>query len=87
MCSPKVDIQTNIGPDFSMMLAFQLRPGSNGFTCGKLFIGYINFGTESGTKSKFGTHKELIVLNTLKYKYFVNRSRDVSRDHFSKSLK
>ena len=64
-----------------------LRPGSNGFTCGKRFTGYINFGTDYGTQSIFGTHNELIVLNILKYGYCVTRSRDVSRDHFSKSLK
>ena len=34
-------------------------------TCGG---GYI----DDGAESKFGTHKELIVLNILKYKYCVN---------------
>ena len=29
--------------------------------------------------------KELIVLNILKYKYRVNRSRDIPRDHFAKN--
>ena len=28
-------------------------------------------------ESKFGTHKELIVLNILKYKYSVNKSREL----------
>ena len=49
------------------------------------FIGY-NFGIDDGPKSKlskFGTHKELIVLNILEYKYCVNKSRDLSRDHFA----
>ena len=57
-----------------------------GFTCGKCFIGY-NFGIDDGAESKFGTHKELIVLNILKYIYCVNKSRDVSCDHFAKSRK
>ena len=48
----------------------QLRPGSNGFTGGKRFIGYINFRTGYGSESKFGTHKELVVLNILKYNIF-----------------
>ena len=46
-----------------------------------------NFGTDDGAELKFGTYKELIVLNILKYKYCVNRSRDISRDHFAKNLK
>ena len=33
-----------------------------------------------------GTHKELIVLNILKYKYCVNQSH-MSRDHFAKNSK
>ena len=45
-----------------------------------MIIGY-KFGTDCGAESDFGTHKELIVLNILKYKYFVNKSLDVSRDH------
>ena len=32
-------------------------------------------------------HKELIDVNISKYKYCVNRSRDMSFDHFSKNLK
>ena len=35
-------------------------------------IGYNNFGIDDGAESKFGTHKELIVLNIFKYKYCVN---------------
>ena len=49
------------------------------------FIGY-NFGIDDGPKSKLsktGTHKELIALNILEYKYRVNKSRDLSRDHFA----
>ena len=60
-----------------------LRPGTKAFTCGKWIIGY-NFGIDDGEDSKFGTHKELMVLNILKYKHCVNNSRDVSRDHFAK---
>ena len=60
-----------------------LRPGTRGFTCGKWNIGY-NFSIDDGTKLKFGTHKELIVLNILKYKYCVNMLRDTSRDHLLK---
>ena len=56
------------------------------FTCGKWFIGY-NFGIDDDTDSKFGTHKEIIVLGILKYKYCVNKSRDVSRVHFAKNCK
>ena len=44
-------------------------------------------GTDHGTDSKFTTNKELIVLNILRCKYCVNKSRDMSRDHFSKNLK
>ena len=43
-----------------------LRPGTKGFTWGKWIISY-NFGIDDGTESKFGTHKELTVLNILKY--------------------
>ena len=43
--------------------------------------------TDHGTDSKFVTNKELIVLNILRCKYCVNKSRDMSRDHFSKNLK
>ena len=52
-----------------------------GFTGGKWFIGY-NFGIDDGAESKFGIHKVLIVLNILKYKYCLNKSRDMSGDHF-----
>ena len=34
-------------------------------------------------KSNFA-HKQLIVFNILKYKYGVNKSRDLARDHFAK---
>ena len=44
-------------------------------------------GTDHGTDSKFATNKELIVPNILRCKYCVNKSRDMSRDHFSKNLK
>ena len=54
--------------------------------CGKWFIGY-NFGIDDGAVSKFGTHKELIAFNILKYKYYVNQSCDMSRDHFTKNRK
>ena len=63
-----------------------LRPGTKGFTRGKWIIGY-NFGIDDGTGSKFGTPKELIVLNILKYNYCVYKSRDMSRDHFAKNRK
>ena len=47
-----------------------LLPGSNGFTCGKWFIGYNfnSFGSDYRAQSKFGTQKEFIVLIILKYK-------------------
>ena len=35
----------------------------------------------------FGTHKELIVINILNNRYFVNKLRDMSRDHFPKNRK
>ena len=44
-------------------------------------------GTDHGTDSKFATNRELIALNILRCKYCVNKSRDMSRDHFSKNLK
>ena len=47
-----------------------LRPGTKGFACRIWIIGY-NFGIDDDTGSKFGTHKELIVLNILKYNYCV----------------
>ena len=49
-------------------------------------IGY-NVGIDDDAKSKSGTHKELIVLNILKYKYCVNLARDMSRDQFAKNPK
>ena len=64
-------------------ISSSLRPG---ITCGKWFIGY-NFGINDGAESQFRTHKELIVLNILEYKYRVNKSRDMSRDHFAKNRK
>ena len=63
-----------------------VRPGTKGFTSGKWIIGY-KFGIDDGAESKFDTHKELIVLNMFKYKYCVDKSRDVSRDHFAKNRK
>ena len=47
----------------------------------------INFGADDDAESKFGTHKELIVLNILNYKYWVNKSGDMSREHFAKNRK
>ena len=44
-------------------------------------------GIDDGSESKFGTYKELIVFIILKYKYFVYKSRDISRDHFAKNRK
>ena len=38
------------------------------------------------SESKFDT-KELIVVNISNHKYCLNRSRDMSYDHFSKKLK
>ena len=35
---------------------------------------------------KFGTNKELIVLNILKYKYCAVKSRNRSPDYFTKNL-
>ena len=46
-----------------------------------------NFGIDDGAESKFGTHKEPIVLNILKYKNCVNKSRDMSLDHFANNRK
>ena len=62
------------------LLSSSLGAGSKGFICGNWSIGY-KFGTDYGAESNFGTHKELIVLNILKYEYCVNKSRYVSRDH------
>ena len=46
-----------------------------------------NFGIDDVAESKFGIHKQLIVLNSLKYKCCVSKSRDMSRDHFVKNCK
>ena len=46
-----------------------------------------NFGADDDAESKFGTHTELIVLNILNYKYWVNKSGDMSREHFAKNRK
>ena len=54
------------------------------FTCGKWYIGY-NFGIDDGAESEFGTYKELTVIDILKYKHCVNKSRDKSRDNFAKN--
>ena len=63
-----------------------LRPGTKGFACGKWIIDY-NFGINDSAELKFGTHKELIVLNILKYKYCVSKLRDMLRFHFAKNRK
>ena len=62
-----------------MIRLLWLLPGSNGFTCGKWFIGYNfnSFGSDYGAQSKFGTQKEFLILIILKYKYLVKGSRDV----------
>ena len=54
------------------------------FTCGKWYIGY-NFGIDDDAGSEFGTYKELTVIDILKYKHCVNKSRDKSRDNFAKN--
>ena len=54
------------------------------FTCEKWYIGY-NFGIDDGAGSEFGTYKELTVIDILKYKHCVNKSRDKSRDNFAKN--
>ena len=61
-------------------------PGTKGFTRRKWFVSY-NFGIDDGAESKFGTNKELIVPNALKYKCCVNKSCDMSHDHFAKNRK
>ena len=67
-------------------LSSSFSPGTKGSACGKWFIDY-NFGKDDGAESKFGTRKELIAVNTFKYKYCVNKSRDLSHDHFAKNCK
>ena len=42
---------------------------------------------DDGVKSNFGTHKELIVLKILQYKYYVNKSRDIPHDYLAKIVK
>ena len=69
-----------------MPTSSSVRPGTKGFTSGKWIIGY-KFGIDDGAKSKFDAHEELIVHNIFKYKYCVDKSRDVSRDHFAKNRK
>ena len=54
------------------------------FTGEKWYIGY-NFGIDDGAESEFGTYKELTVIDILKYKHCVNKSRDKSRDNFAKN--
>ena len=49
---------------------------SSQYTCEKWIIGY-NLDMDDGVKSNFGTHKELIVLKILQYKYYVNKSCDI----------
>ena len=44
-------------------------------------------GIADRSESKFDAYKELIVFIILKYKYFVYKSRDISRDHFAKNRK
>jgi len=46
-----------------------------------------NFSTDYGAESKFDRHEDLIVLNILKYKYCVDKSGDMARDHLSKNFK
>ena len=65
---------------------FFLRPGTKGFSRWKWMIDY-NFGIDDVAESKFGTHKELIVLNSLKCKYCVSKPHDMSSDHFVKNCK
>ena len=39
---------------------------------------------DDGAKSNFGAHKEFTVLNFLKYKYNVKKSRGIPRDYLAK---
>ena len=57
---------------FLLLIDQQFRSKVKGFTCGKWNISF-NFGIDDGVESKFGTSKELIVLNIFKYKFFVNK--------------
>ena len=79
-----LDYFSEIHIDNNFINSSSLRPETKEFTCGKWIIDY-NFGIDDSVELKFGTHKELIVLNILKYKYCVNKSRDMSRDHFAKN--
>ena len=65
-----------------------LRPGTKGNLPveNELYIDD-NFGKDDGAELKFGTLKELFVLNISSYKYCVNNSRDMSRGHFAKNRK
>ena len=57
-----------------MNISSSLSPGTKGYSC--------------NTQSKFGAaHIKDSVLNVLKYKYCVNKSRDMSSDHFAKNRK
>ena len=44
---------------------------------GESIVDY-NFSIDNSAESKFGTRKELIVLNILKHKNCVNKSRDIT---------
>ena len=59
---------------------------SSQYTCEKWIIGY-NLGMDDGVKSNFGTHKELIVLKIVQYKYYVNKSRDMPHDYLAQNRK
>ena len=63
---------------FICNISRSLRLGTKWFTCRKWFIGY-NFGKDDGAESKFGTHKELILLNIFKYICCANKAHDMSR--------
>ena len=68
---------------FLLIIDKQFRSKAKGFSIGKRNIGY-NFGIDDGAEQKFGTRKELIVLNIFQYKFFVNK---MSRDYFAKNRK
>ena len=67
-------IENNLS--LSVVFSSSLRPGTKRITWGKWIISY-KFGIDDGAESKFGTNKELMVLNILKYEYCVNKSRDM----------